>query len=68
MLSPDGTATSTAKITLIDEGTLVARNTVSNDEGEYTFASGRLKRPSIVNGSHGFIALPFLINRRRMRA
>ena len=36
---PNGSATGGAKITVIDEGTKIERATVTNDEGDFTFAS-----------------------------
>jgi len=39
VLDPNGATVSGANITLTDEGTSVARKTVTNEAGEYTFAS-----------------------------
>jgi hypothetical protein len=38
---PNGAGTPNAKLTLIDEGTSVARTTISNTSGEYDFAAVR---------------------------
>jgi hypothetical protein len=39
VLDPNGATASAASITLTDEGTSVSRKTITNDQGEYTFAS-----------------------------
>lgn len=39
IVDPSGTATGNAQITLTDEATQLSRSTVSNGDGEYTFAS-----------------------------
>ena len=39
VLDPKGATASAAVVTLIDEGTAVRRQTVTNEQGEYTFAS-----------------------------
>jgi len=39
VLDPSGGAATVATITLTDEGTLVSRRTITNDQGEYTFAA-----------------------------
>jgi hypothetical protein len=39
VLDPKGATASAAVVTLIDEGTSVRRQTVTNEQGEYTFAS-----------------------------
>jgi hypothetical protein len=39
IVDPNGAVTASAKITLTDEGTQIARSTVTNSDGEYTFAS-----------------------------
>jgi hypothetical protein len=41
VVDPNGSATAGARLTLTDNGTQVARSTVTNDQGEYTFASVR---------------------------
>jgi protocatechuate 3,4-dioxygenase beta subunit len=39
VVDPNGAATSGASIKLIDEATQITRTTLTNDQGEYTFAS-----------------------------
>jgi hypothetical protein len=39
VVDPNGAATSGAKITLIDEATQITRTTLTNEQGEYNFAS-----------------------------
>jgi hypothetical protein len=39
VLDPKGATTPAATITLIDEGTAVRRRTITNEQGEYTFAA-----------------------------
>src|SRR3984957_6931695 len=39
VVDPNGAVTASAKITLTDEGTQTARGTVTNADGDYTFAS-----------------------------
>ena len=39
VLDPNGATASAASITLTDEGTSVSRKTITNEQGEYTFAS-----------------------------
>jgi trimeric autotransporter adhesin len=39
VVDPNGAVTSNAKVTLTDEATQIARSTVTNTDGEYTFAS-----------------------------
>ncbi|MBV9771008.1 MAG: TonB-dependent receptor [Bryobacterales bacterium] len=39
VVDPNGATTANAKLTLTDQGTQISRTTVTNGEGEYTFAS-----------------------------
>jgi len=54
VLDPNGATTAAAAITLTDEGTLVARSTVTNDQGEYTFASLKPSTYTVGVESPGF--------------
>src|SRR5262245_51258188 len=39
VLDPEGAVTAAANVTLVDQGTGATRQTITNDQGEYTFAS-----------------------------
>jgi hypothetical protein len=54
VVDPNGAVTASAKITLIDEGTQVARSTVTNGDGEYTFASVTPATYTVVVEAAGF--------------
>jgi len=54
VVDPNGAATSGAKLTLTDNGTQVARATVTNEAGEYTFASLRPSTYALTVEAAGF--------------
>ena len=54
VVDPNGAVTSNARITLTDEGTQVARTTVTNNDGEYTFASLTPSTYSVTVEATGF--------------
>src|SRR5262245_28160442 len=51
---PNGAVVSLAKITIIDEATTTSRATVTNEQGEYTFASLTPATFTIVAETPGF--------------
>src|SRR5580704_15000294 len=54
VVDPNGAVTANAKLTLIDEGTQIARATVTNGDGEYTFASVTPATYKVVVEADGF--------------
>ena len=54
VVDPNGAVTASAKITLTDEGTEIARNTLTNADGEYTFASVTLATYTLTVDAAGF--------------
>src|ERR1700729_2744832 len=54
VVDPNGAVTSNVRITLTDEGTQVARTTVTNNDGEYTFASLTPSTYSVTVEATGF--------------
>jgi len=54
IVDPDGRAVAIAKISLVDDGTSILRATITNSEGEYTFAAVNPATYSVIAESPGF--------------